>query len=71
MGTIAREAAFWVVLKNHSKDIGRNVSIDVILVKEEVRPTKDTFLQKVAASFLKVSAIRKEQTSPRRIFMLF
>lgn len=50
MRTIALEAAFQIVLKNYSKEVGGMVSIYVILVNREVHATKPTFLHKVAAS---------------------
>ena len=42
MRTIAPEAAFQIVLKNHSKEVRRKVNIYVYLVKGEVHATKST-----------------------------
>ena len=40
MKTIAWEAVFQIALKNHPEEVGGKVSIDVILVKGEVRALK-------------------------------
>ena len=64
--TMSWEAAFQLALKYGSKEVGvgGEVSTHVILVKEEVHATKHTFLQKVTANHMKVSASHKEQRSP-------
>ena len=64
MRTIAWEEAFQIALKKCSKEEGRNVSIYVILMKGKVHATKNTFLQKVSTSLVKVTASHEEQMSP-------
>ena len=64
MRTIAPEAAFQIILKNHSKEVRRRVNIYVYLVKGEVHATKTHILQTLAAGLLKVTASYEEQTSP-------
>ena len=54
MRTIARETAFQIVLRNCSKEVGGKVSICVILMKGEYMQSSTYFLQKVAASFVKI-----------------
>ena len=63
MRTMAWETASRIVLRNCSKEVGR-VSIDVILVKREESMQSNIYLQEVSAS-------HEEQTSPRRILVLF
>ena len=43
----------------------------MILVKGEVHAIRHTFLQKIAASVMKVTASHKEQISPLMILVLF
>ena len=43
----------------------------MILVKWEEQATMHTFLQKVAASLVKVTASHEEQMSPQRILVVF
>ena len=64
MRTIAWEAAFQRALRYCSKDVGGEVSIDVILVKGQVHATKHTFLQKVAAGLTEVTTSHEEERSP-------
>ena len=45
MRTIAQEAAFQIALRYHSKEVGGNVSIYVILVKGEVHATSTHFME--------------------------
>ena len=62
MRTTAQEAAFQIAEKPLQR--GRGNVIYVILVKVEVLAIKHTFLQKVAAGLVKVSASHKELMSP-------
>ena len=64
MRTLAQEAAFQIALRYPSKEVGGNVGIYGILVKREVHASKQHILQKVTASFVKVSASHEEWTSP-------
>ena len=63
MRTIAWETAFRIVLRNCSKEVGRKVSIHVILVKE-VHAIQHIFFAEGSASLMKVIASHEEQTSP-------
>ena len=47
MRTIAQEAAFWIALRNCSKEVGGKVSIYVILVKGEVHAAMHTFYRRL------------------------
>ena len=65
MRTIAQEAAFQIALRKCSKEVRGKVSIYEILVKGAGYMQSSThFLQKVAASLVKVTASHEEQTSP-------
>ena len=70
MRTTAREAALQIALRNCSKEVGGKVNIYVI-GEGGVHAIKHTFLQKVAASLVKVTASHKEQMSPWKILVLF
>ena len=71
MRTMAQETAFQIALRNCSEEVGGKVSIYVILVKGEYMQSSTHFFQTVSASLVKVTASHEEQTSPRRILVLF
>ena len=71
MRTTAQEAAFQIALKYCSKEVGGKFNIYVILVKEEVYATKHTFLQRVAASLMTVTASHPGIGIPMRNFSAF
>ena len=66
MRTIAWEAAFQIVLRNCSKEVGGKVSIYVVLAKGcgESMQSSTHFFQKVAVILMKVTTSHKEQMSP-------
>ena len=60
----AWETAAQIALRNCSKEIGRKVSIYVVLVKGEYLHSSTYFFQQVYASLMMLSASYKEQSSP-------
>lgn len=62
MRTIAQKAAFHIAVEHRSKEAEGNVSIYVILMKEEVPATKHTFFRKL---------VEEEPESSRRILVFF
>ena len=64
MRMITWEAAFQITLRKCSEEVGRKVSMCVILVKWTTCYQANIILQKVAASLMKVTASHKEQMSP-------
>ena len=63
MRTIAREAAFQIALRNHSKEVGEDVHISVIPLKQGTY-SQAHILQKFTASLVKATASHREQASP-------
>ena len=71
MRIITQEIAFQIALRNRALEEEGKVSVHMILTKAGLHAIKHTVWQKVAASFLKVTASHKEQRSPATILVLF
>lgn len=71
MRIIDWETAFWIALKNCYEELGRKVSIHVILVKGEYMQSSTFFLQKISATtnHMKVTASHKEHTLTMKAFL--
>ena len=62
MRIITQETAFQISLRSRSLEVGGKVSMHMILMKAGVHAIKHTDWQKLAASFLKVTASHKEMS---------
>ena len=69
MRIITQETAFQISLRSRSLEVGGKVSMHMILMKAGVHAIKHTDWQKLAASFLKVTASHKEQMSPATLLV--
>ena len=69
MRIITQDTVIQMALRSRSLEVGGKGSVHIILMKAGVHTIKHTDWQKLAASFLKVTASHKEQMSPATLLV--